>query len=144
MRRMAFPKQLEIVSPYAYFSRFFINRHPSMVTLLPSRLELPGSVPALPSPARFYQRCIRCDLCGLGTARHPTMHFNSPSDSSSDCKKRERQRADLQVRAQHDSLFLCSDWAFVPRLTCCSPSGGPGPRRWAGSCVSWRWGSCWG
>lgn len=68
---------------------------------LPSRPELPGNV-----PARFYQRCICRDLCGLGTGRHPTMHFNLASDRKD--KKCKLQRADLQVRTQNDSVFLCS------------------------------------
>lgn len=31
----------------------------------------------------FYQVCMRLELCGLGTYRYPTMHFNSASSNNS-------------------------------------------------------------
>lgn len=53
-----------------------------------------------PSPLNsihfFYQLCIRCDLCGLGKARYPTMHYTLANDSSSNAEKSEHPSTEVQ------------------------------------------------
>lgn len=44
----------------------------------------------------FYQLCTRCDLCGLGKARYPTMHFTLANDSSRNAEKFAHQSTEFQ------------------------------------------------
>lgn len=45
----------------------------------------------------FWQICLRRDSCGLGTARHPTMHFNWASSSSINGSRCVLHSMDTQV-----------------------------------------------
>lgn len=54
----------------------------------------------------FYLVCIRCDWCGLGTARYHTMLFTSASQSSSDRRKFVLQGMDV-LSMNHSGLQDC-------------------------------------